>query len=73
MQAVNTVEMARILGTSPDKVREMVHAGEIPHLPVGRLFKFIPERVIDALEQKHQVEPVMARSPRSRTARRKVY
>lgn len=73
MQAVNTTEMARILGTTPEKVREMVHAGEIPHLPVGRLFKFVPENVIDALERKAQAEPAIARAPRSRTARRRVF
>lgn len=73
MQTVNTAEMARRLDTTPEKIREMVHSGDIPYVPVGRLFKFVPENVIDALERKAATSPAIAQTPRSRAARRTVF
>lgn len=71
--AVGTAEMARILDTTPEKIRAMVNAGEVPYIPIGRVFKFNPPAVFEALERKRQVAQTTGRSNRARNARRKVF
>lgn len=72
MQLVNTEVMAKALDTTPTKLRAMVDAGDVPYVPIGRLYKFHPESVLEALQQKREREQRYGRSSRSRTARRKV-
>ncbi|MFI8633833.1 helix-turn-helix domain-containing protein [Microbacterium sp. NPDC077663] len=50
--AVDTKEMARILGVSVVTVSRMVRDGEIPAIKVGERFRFFPSRVIAHLEAK---------------------
>ena len=73
MQAVGTATMAEQLDISPEKLREMVHAGEVPFIKVGRILKFDPESVFHALEQRKSRTIFPRRPVRSVRARRKVF
>lgn len=73
MQAVSTAVMASMLDTSPEKVREMANSGEIPYMPVGRIFKFYPPSVFEALERRREIARSTGRSLRSQRSRRKVF
>lgn len=72
-QAVGTAEMARRLGSSVEKLRAMANAGEVPYIPIGRKFTFIPENVFAALERKQQIAKATGRAPRSIKSRRRVF
>jgi len=50
--AVDTKEIARILGVSIVTVARMVREGEIPAIKVGERYRFFPSRVIAHLEAK---------------------
>jgi len=42
---IGVPEVSEMLGCSDWKVRQMVSAGEIPHLRVGTLIRFRPEAI----------------------------
>lgn len=71
-RAVTTAEMAALLRIGTEKLRLMAKAGEIPYLSLGRKFGFLPSRVFDALERKHENAVATGRSERSHRARRTV-
>ena len=69
---VSSAEMALLLGISANKLREMAHAREIPHLTAGRKMRFLPSEVYAELRQAAAREKSLGVSRRSRTAKRKV-
>ena len=46
---VNATEMSRILGCSERWVTDAARGGRIPAIPVGRLWRFDPDEVIEQL------------------------
>jgi len=48
---LNTAQVAEMLGTSAEVVRNRVHAGEIPAYRWGKNFRFFRDEVIDWLRR----------------------
>lgn len=66
--AVDADELAHILSVSKEKVYRMARSGEIPHIKVGRIWRFYPSEVKAKLSQPR--DP-WKQSSRSRSARRR--
>lgn len=48
-QLVNQTTLAKIIGCSPRTIANLTRRRAIPFIKVGRLIRFQPERVIEAL------------------------
>jgi excisionase family DNA binding protein len=68
---LTTAELATKLGLSPQTVRRMANAGQIPALKTGKDFRYSWEAVREVLRQPHHQPEDVADDPRDTEATKK--
>jgi predicted DNA-binding transcriptional regulator AlpA len=54
---VDVIDMARMLGINPRTLRNRYLAGDIPAYKIGRVLRFVPSEVREAIRAKIEKRP----------------